>query len=248
MALQFSDTTNYLGLIQMCESQLFGNDYGAISDNTDNLKTFTRYINNAYDELIIKILNSDTRWQFDDTTYTDYPIGTTTLVDGQQDYILDDTHMKILSVHVKNTDGNYIPLLPIDEWDITQSQGTSPDEFYKTDGMPRYYDKMANSVFLYPAPSASDVTTSEGLKIRYQRNPNYFTYTDTTKEPGIPSPFHRYLAMKASLDYAVDNTITQKVQILKVMVDELTEEIQNYYNDRDVEDKPKLQAKKVNFK
>ena len=47
MATAFNDITDKLGLIQECETKVFGSDYGAISGNTKKLKTFTRYLNNG---------------------------------------------------------------------------------------------------------------------------------------------------------------------------------------------------------
>jgi hypothetical protein len=248
MALQFSDTSNKKGLIQDCETKVFGGDYGAISNNSVYLDTFTRYLNEAYNDLVTIILESDGRWQFDDSTYTDLPIGTTDLVATQQDYTLDDAHIKITSVHVKDSDGNYQPVHPIDEWDIIKTNGTSPEEFFETDGMPQYYDKIGNMIFLYPAPASASVTTSAGLKVRFQRNPNYFTSSDTTKEPGVPDLFHNYLSLKASFEFALDQDMQTKAQTLQVRLQKKEEEIRYFYNTRDKDDKKTLTAKKVSFK
>ena len=82
MALQFSDTSATKGgLIQECESQVFGdNSYGRISNDASLLATFTRYINEALNRVASLIMTADGRWQWDDTNTTDYPIGTTDLV------------------------------------------------------------------------------------------------------------------------------------------------------------------------
>jgi len=111
-----------------------------------------------------------------------------------------------------------------------------------------YYDKKGTSIFLYPAPSASETTLLSGLEVRFQREPNYFTYSDTTRLPGIPSIFHRYLAVKASFDYSVDNTMSEKAGNIQSVLEKLEQDLQDWFNKRDTDDKPRLQARKVNFK
>lgn len=210
MSLQFSDTTTKQGLIQVCEDEVFGN-YGSISGNADKLYQFTRLLNEALNRVTSLILKSDGRWQFDDNNNSDLPIGTTTLVttagSEQQDYTFDVTHLKILNVEVLNADGNWITLLPIDQADIT-STGNNTTDFLDTPGMPMYYDKIGSSVFLYPKPLASAVTEAGGLKVRFQRPPSYFVYTDTTKVPGFNSIYHELVALIASRNYAMSKMLT----------------------------------------
>lgn len=205
--MQFSDTSTKNGLIQECEDLVFGN-YGDISSNSDRLYQFTRLINEALNRVTSLILKSDGRWQFDDNNNTDFPIGTTSLVttagSEQQDYALDVTHLKILGVEVKNSDGDFYGLTPIDQVDIMDNSVTN---FLSTPGKPQYYDKLGNSIFLYPPPLAADVTASGGLKVRFQRPPSYFVYTDTTKVPGFNSLYHRLVALIASRDYAISKSM-----------------------------------------
>lgn len=74
-------------------------------------------------------------------------------------------------------------------------------EFYKTAGIPSYYDKIAdNIVRLYPKPSAS---ITNGLKFYFQRTPSYFTASDTTKEPGVSPLLHRGFVINAAYDGAM---------------------------------------------
>ena len=153
-------------------------------------------INQAYEEVVAKILNADGRWQWDDTNRTDLPIGTTTLVNGQQDYAFDTTHLKIIGVSVKDNSGNFYKLDPIDPNDITGDR----TEYLETAGRPLYYDKIGNSVFLYPKPdNGVSVTLAAGLKVYFQRTADIFTseqVTTGTKVPGFASPFHMLLAYK----------------------------------------------------
>ncbi len=206
MSIQFNDTSSAKnGLIQVCEFEIFGEqDYGKISDNANLLATFTRGINDGLNRVASIILQSDNRWQWDDTNSTDYPIATADLVttagSEQQDYTLAVSHLKILRVEVKDAVDNWKLLTPIDQADITDQALT---EFLKTPGMPQYYDKTANSVFLYPKPSAQAVTATAGLKVYCQRPPSYFVTTDTTKTPGFNQLYHKLPALIACRDYAL---------------------------------------------
>jgi len=203
MSLTFNDTSTKNGLIQVCEDEIFGS-YGDISSNTDRLYQFTRLINEALNRVTSLIFRSDGRWQFDDQNNTDLPIGTTDLVttvgSEQQDYGIAVTHLKILGVEVKDVSGNWIQLQPIDQADLMDNSVT---DYLKTAGLPRYYDKIGNSIFLYPKPKATSVTSTAGLKLRFQRPPSYFVYTDTTKVPGFNSLYHSLVALIASRDYAI---------------------------------------------
>lgn len=247
MSTQYNDTTNKNGLIQECESILFGDDYGAISGNTKKLATFTRLINHGLNDLQTLIMESDTRWQFDDSNYTDFPIGTTDLVAGQTDYTLSDSQIKFSHAYVKDQNGKYYPLKPIDERDINKA-GQSPDNFMETDGRPVYYDKRGNSILLYPAPSATETTLTDGLKVSYQREPSYFVSSDTTKKAGVPATFQVYPAIVACLLYAENNQMDKKVKTLMARKEEQDARIREFYNKRDKDESPRLKARKVNYR
>ena len=73
-----------------------------------------------------------------------------------------------------------------------------------------FYDKQGDQLLLYPVP---DTTVSDGLELTVQRQPNYFTYDDTTQTPGIVPIFHRFLTLDASLQYCVANGIDRKADI-----------------------------------
>lgn len=221
MSLVFSDTSSAkAGLIQECESQVFGdNSYGRISGDASLLATFTRYINEALNRIVNLIMTSDGRWQFDDTNNTDFPIATTNLStvlgSEQQDYSFDITMLRILRMEVLDNTGAWRKLTPLDQSDVYD---TSLSDLLKTPGLPIYYDKQGNSIFLYPKPLATAVTSTSGLKVWFQRPPSYFTTSDTTKVPGFNSMYHRLAALIASRDYAlfkqlsVAKALSEKVQ------------------------------------
>lgn len=243
--MQFSDTSTNQGLIQDCEFLVFGGDYGIISGNTEYLQEFTRLLNEGLNKATTKIMVSDNRWQYDDPNHSDYPIGLTTLTSGQQDYQLefsaDDSHLKIDRVEIKTSAGLWKKLKPIDLADTNEAQ----TELYKTDGEPMYYDKTANSIFLYPAPNYTQVNS---LKVHYQRQPSYFATTDTTKRPGVPAMFHRLVSLYACEDFCLSKNMTEKLNQIAARRQEIEGDMQDYYNRRDKDDKPRMTIRSVNYR
>ena len=249
MSLQFSDTTDKAGLIQECESTLFGdNSYGKISGNTGLLATFTRKLNEGLNRVASLIMQADGRWQFDDTNHTDYPIAVTTMDTTigaeQQDYPLAVTHLKITRVEVKDAAGNWQLLQPIDQADLYNQSLT---DFLKTAGMPRYYDKVANSVFLYPKPLSTAVTATSGLKVYFQRPPSYFVSSDTTKVPGFNSLYHQLVALLACRDYALDRTLAS-AKGLAERVTLAEQDLQDNYALRNKDEKIGLRTRIISYK
>jgi hypothetical protein len=224
----FSDTTTKLGLIQDCEQLVFGN-YGDITGNADRLYDFTARLNRAYDKVATLIMSVDGRWQFDDMNYTDLPIGSTALVSGQQDYTFDVEHLDIVKATCLDSAGNKIILRPFDISDPIA-------EAYLTDmtsgGTPIFYDKTGESIMLYPIPNYAK---AGGLTVHYRRRPSYFAHTDTTKPVGIPSIFHRYLSLDASLDHAISKQLGMKNDLASMM-EKMETALKEWYSMRSKDD------------
>ncbi len=250
MSLQFSDTSSAkAGLIQECESQVFGdNSYGRISGDANLLATFTRYINEALNRIANLIMTADGRWQFDDTNNTDFPIATTNLVttlgSEQQDYTFDITMLRILRVEVLDNTGAWRKMTPLDESDVYD---TSLTDLLKTPGLPLYYDKQGTSIFLYPKPLATAVTSTAGLKVWFQRPPSYFTTSDTTKVPGFNSMYHRLAALIASRDYALFKQLSVAKAISEKVQQDEDSLIENYAL-RNKDEHVKLSTKRVDWR
>src|SRR3990167_10562777 len=169
----------------------------------------TRSVNIAYETLIGKILEADGDWQWDDTNYTTLPRGTGTLVEGQETYSFASEYLNIQMVEIldDSSPARYRKIDPIDSLDLG---GLSPEEYFGITsggvaqiGFPRYYDKVGDTIILYPAPTATEVTLTAGIRIWFQRTAGLFTTTDTTQEPGIPSPYHVLLAYYAAIPYCM---------------------------------------------
>jgi hypothetical protein len=155
--------------------------------------------NNALDRVSSLIMQSDGRWQWDDENNTDLPIATTALVQAQQDYTLSITHLSIIRVEVQDSSSNWHKLRPIDQADVYDQSLT---DYLKQNGLPTYYDKLGNSLFLYPAP---DYAQAASLKVYFQRGPSYFTTGDTTKSPGFNALYHELIPLWISYNYAIAN-------------------------------------------
>lgn len=217
----FSDTLTGQGIIQEIDFLV----------NTDSVKfpieDKVRIINRWYERVIGRILECDGRWQFDDTNYSTLPIATTNLVSGQQDYSFATRFLRITRMEMKDNTGRWIPILPIDQNDPKRRSLT---EWSNQDGVPQFYDKLADSVFLYPKPNYN---STGGLKAYFQRTADLFTASDTTKEPGFASIFHKLLAVGPALEYAQANGLSNaKIKVYSDEVAQLENDIKEFYSKR----------------
>ena len=84
-------------------------------------------------------------------------------------------------------------------------------------GVPSGFLEVGNVIYLDVLPSYS---ATAGIEIFFGREQSYFVSTDTTKEPGIPKPFHELLALYAALDW---NRVNHTVEVS--LLNELRSEI-----------------------
>ena len=194
--------------------------------------TLLRRVNQAYEELVGKIIGLDGTWQFDDSNFTDLPIGVTTLVNGQNDYSFDSSMLEIERVEVKDKDGTWHLLSPVDKSQI----GEAIEEYYKVDGLPLVYDKQGASLFLYPAPdNGVSVTLASGLRVYFQRTASIFTSAEVstgTKQPGFASPYHMLICYKAALPYCLSYK-KDRVPLLEKKIMDLEKDMLRFYARRE---------------
>lgn len=211
------------------------------------------FVNNALESLIGKIINADGVWQYDDTNYSDLPIGTGTLVNGQESYSFADEYLDILWVKVKDVNGDWYHLQPIDQAELnTGALYQSPlEQIFETDGLPTYYDKQGDSIRLYPAPDDGvTVTLSSGLKVGFKRTADLFTsaqVTTGTKAPGIASPYHVLVAYMAALPYAI-NYKKDRVAIFEAKIREMTDDMLKFYSRREKDSRRFMTTEQINFR
>jgi len=120
--MEFSDTTNKDGIIQMIEKTTHLGD-AAVSGSTSELAYFTQLINDWYlaTDQWLKGVSRD--WYFDDSNQTDFPYATTTIVDNQRDYTLPTDLRKLREVEILDTNGDYYALYPMStESDVLKNE------------------------------------------------------------------------------------------------------------------------------
>ena len=233
----FSNTTDRTGIIELLED--LTNTQSATTSSYP-LKTKTRDINNAYADYFRISTDSSGTWQGDDTNQVDYPVITTNIVSGQQDYSFttDEQGNQILDIYrveCKDANGVWQLLASYDE--NTETTSLSSQELLT--GTPTRYYKTANGIFLDRKPSYN---STGGLKIYYARTPAYFVSTDTTKKPGFPDVFHTYLAFRPAYMYCVAKGL-QQANAYRIELDRLELSIKTYYSMRTRDEKPRLTVK-----
>jgi len=192
----------------------------------------TRNINNEYQRIAVLIDQISDSWQFDDNNTTAASASRKsyiTMGNASASYEMPTTIFRIDGAEVKNNNGDWIKLKPLDPVkDLTISR----DEYLTTPGVPVYYDLEGKYINLYPSPASADVTLTNGLLVRASKEVTEFPTTATTTEPGFVSPFHRILSLAASIDFVDDSSVKNR---LVSMRDRLERGIINFYSHRNSE-------------
>ena len=203
-------------------------------------------INDWYKRVISWIWEATGTWEYDDSNKTTLPVATADLGDGRADYTLPTDAQMIVKIEVKDNDGNYYGLDPIDK-----SEMDSPSEEFGDDGAPKYYDLIGNSVILYPTPSSSDVTIDGGFRVHISRDVDKMS--ESTDKPGFNRQFHVILAYGAALDWCIAfQDANKEVDIRRQLAgdsstDGLKEELRLYYGRRNRDSKRKLSPSRQNY-
>lgn len=234
--MQFSSTSGEKGLFQDAQF-LTGTD-----SNSFPVADFTRLCNRWYYKAVLEAWHSSDDWEFDDTNQTGFAIATATLVDSQADYALPSNALKIRRVEVKDAAGNWSIVRPIDERQI----GVALDEFYETDGLPKYFRLERNSLVLYPAPLTASVTLTAGLKLYFLREIDEFATSDTSQEPGLPEPFHRILSYGAAYDFCTAKNLPQAV-MYRQEVEVMLRDLRTFMSNRNISRQTRLRPRIRNY-
>ena len=206
---------------------------------------FCRSAISYYRKAAYLIWRNTSGWEFDDSNYTNLPIATTDLVDSQQDYALPTGGLDVQRMEVLGSDGKWNLLTRIDKAEVTEDALT---RWYSTSGLPRHYDIVANSLFLYPSPSSNNVTLTAGLKIYLTRDvsapTNPGAYRNISQEPGFHPDFHPYISWGSALDYGIRNNYpVEKINNIRTQIDKYEKDIVDYYSERDRDYSPKFRPK-----
>ncbi len=232
MSHQFNDTDTRKGLVQMYEKEI-GADYGVVSGSVAKLKEFCADANVAWDEFLALALPASGKWQYDDSNHSDFPRVTTDLVAGQRAYTFlkdeqDNLILDIIGVHVKDENGTYRKITPIDRQ--TSREGASSfNDGLAQQGVPDQYDKTANGILLDLIPSYS---SEDGLMIDINREASYFVHTDTIKMPGAPGTLHSWFYFHPAAAKARRNTLAT-APALAIEVAKLERRIVKHFGGRE---------------
>ncbi len=242
--MQFYDATNGQGISQ---------EVDRLCDTTDS--TYPRIdktarVNIANEEVATWIITADGTFQYDDDNNSTLPRFLGTLTDGQAQYSFATKLLDISSIEILNkATGGFYKLRPIDP-SILGDLGW--DEYFgSTSGFPLYYDKMADGIRLGPAPSANQITMTNGLRVTAQRTASLFTVTtgtsDDTTTPGFASPFHAILAYMAAIPYCMAykparvGAYTQKVADMK-------RDLLEFYSNREKDVRKQITSKQIIYR
>ncbi len=243
MALAFSDTTNKNGIIQRCEISCALGD-GGISGNATLLKQFTGIINSWYQQAVTIVLAAQTDWDWDDigttdrttATRTTYPTATANLIATQRDYPLGATlkFLKLKRVDVTYDGTNWYQATPFDSGAYSDGLGneTLTDANHFSDITHPFFDVKANSIFLYPMATTTQVAAGAQMRIEFTREPSEFVYSDTTKTLGIDTPFQPYIPIGASYEWCSVNAPNIAAQLWP-RLQEIEGRMREYYPLRD---------------
>ena len=211
-----------------------------------------RNANIGYEKLIGKILEADGDWQWDDTNYSNLPRGTGTLVEGQETYSFSSEYLNIQMIEVLRDSSPDVwhKLKPLDSLDLGDM---SPEEYFgqtsagnPQTGTPEYYDKIGDTIILYPAPTATAVTLASGIRVWFQRTADLFTTTDTTQEPGIPSPYHVLLTYYASIPFCMKYK-PERVAWLEKKWDDGIKDMLKFFGKREKDKRHVMTMKSINY-
>lgn len=237
--MQFSDTSNKLGIIQACEHYTNLGDAG-ISGVTQTLKVFTALINEIQRRVWHTIFMSYGGWQFDDSNQTDLPAAVATLTSGQTSYAIPSGALTVRGVEIKDASNNWTALQPLTEEEIRDGIYTggvsgrissysngAMGSFLSTSGTPLYYQMVGDSIRIFPA---ANYTQASSFKVFFDRGTVAFAYTDTTKVPGFASEYHGILPIGASIEYLmVKQPTNPTLGSLNARYQEFQKNIGDYY-------------------
>lgn len=231
----YNDTTGKQGIVQDAYWEA-----GADS-NSYPIADVTRQANIGLDEAVTIILGADGKWNFDDSNATDLPIGATDLVASQNDYSFDAEFLTIRGIEIKTPSGTWVKLIPFDNTDLQGEQAFSQLE--TETGIPSHYKKMGSSIILLPTPNYSQREVQEGeagIRAFFQRNINYFTVSDTIKQPGFAGHLHKFLSLHIAEAYCRAKEKYKKADALLGQKAVWGQKILSFYSYRQLDTKKRI--------
>lgn len=209
--------------------------WASTDDSTYPIAEKTRNSNFALSRVTAKIMRFDRTWKHASSNLTTIPIAVTDLLSGIDNYSLASSHLKILRVRFQGSDGVMRTLKPIDRSKV------SDDLLNSSAGEPEYYDKLGSSIMPMPVPNYA---ATDGVEIEYQPGADYFSVTDTTKEPGFNPDFHRLVSLYAARDYCALHA-KDRLNVIDTEIQRIEDDMKAYFESRDIDDEPSFAVKKT---
>lgn len=204
-------------------------------------------INMWYQKIVSMILESQDDTNFDDNRQTNYPIATRLLVAGQRDYAFSTASwslsgkeggsvtssqallpLKIKRLDVSYDSVNYFRATPFDDGVPFWGFGNQTQEDSNMIPTAPRYGVKYNSVFVYPAAVASQVSAGAIMRLELERaviafsqsaDYNGAAMSTSTSIPGIDLPWHPMIAYGAAYEYANANNLPQLQNIKQDLQD-----------------------------
>lgn len=190
-----------------------------------------RRVGQALETLVSKIIKVCRNYPFDDENYTDIASGVITLSEGISKYTITDKFLEILEVKVKDSDGQWHIVKPTTQREEEQIMETLEAQT----GLPTKYRVFGRTFKFSPAPTASAVTLTDGLKFTYSRTANLPVGDNSSGDNniiiGIASPWHVTIAKMASLPYCKSYK-KDRVQQLMIDIDNEMRDCLDFYANR----------------
>lgn len=219
--MQFSDTSNSLGLIQDI-SFLLGVDL-----NNYLIADRTRNVNERYRMVWMMIFEAYGGWKWQDDNANATPYTDVNVVSGTAIGSLPTGTLTIREAQLKDANIVYHRLQCITEQEYFDLGGDSV--WNGITGFPIYLLPYEDTWKLIPAPNYS---LSSALRIYFDADISAFVSSDTTKVPGFASPFHRMLSIGAALDYALSRKMQDKVSYLQNLWNDYEKRLRDFYSKR----------------
>ena len=216
-------------------------------------------LNKWYQEVGSIILEAQDDVDFDDNNNTKYPIYQVALTTNRDIQVPPSLNLlAIKRVDVAYNGVNYYRATAFDNG--SEERGMGPltgDTVMDAQVDSRQFkekpqfDYKFNSLFLYPAANASDVTSGAQAIIEFYRTVCPFSLTNTdspagtgklyvgattlatgTAIPGFETPFHPFLALGAAYEYAITMNLPQ-MKALQAELQKYEQRIRTYYGNKD---------------
>lgn len=180
-----------------------------------------RLLNYALDDYTHLAINSDGKWQVDDTEEEDVSRATTTLAANENKVSFSSDFLKVSFVEIE--DGtDKLRLLPYDlrfEKETTpRTDNTGRPDRYDYYGGVMYFDRYADKAYT--------------VRVFFSRPFTHLTTENTSQVIGIPSIHCEYLVFHAMHRLALRNSDSSRAQIRQELM-ELEQRVQDFYRRRD---------------